>query len=127
VFPFVPGGGLQPVAATPAAGFPMQNATPTVLSWAVPNDGNLHEFIICSCKVVTSAETGGLVQVSFTDPGGTVRNLTIYPGTQGAGFQATTGAPSSLMCCQAGTTVSVNQVSALSAGASTLWCKLLGS
>jgi hypothetical protein len=36
---------IAPVAAIPLAGFALQNATPTILLTAVPNDGKQHVVI----------------------------------------------------------------------------------
>ena len=119
--------GLTPLATTGAAGYALVNGTGTVISWTVPNDGQLHRFIVIANKIVASPETGGIIQVSFTDLTSVARNLSIFSGGQAAGFQATTAVQVCLVFAQAGSTVSIKQTSALSAGASTLWCEIWGS
>jgi hypothetical protein len=116
---------LSQVAATPAAGFALQNATPTILSWTVPNDGNLHQVMVLGELVVTSGQTGGSVTLNFTDPGGTARTRTLYAGGLSAGYQPLP--QGTAVTVEAGQTVTVAQGSAQSGGAATAWLTLWGS
>ena len=52
------------VATTGVNGFMLQNATPNILSWTAPNDGNMHRLIVFATLHVTSSETGGKVLVA---------------------------------------------------------------
>jgi hypothetical protein len=113
------------LAATPAAGFALQNATPTILTWTAPNDGNLHRVIVVGELIVTSGQTGGAVSLEFTDPGGTARTRTVWAGGLSSGYN---NVPVGLLqTVEAGTTVSVVQTSAQSGGAATTWSELWGS
>lgn len=116
-------GGLGLQAATAAAGFALQNATPAIISWAVPNDGNNHRVAVFASLDVTVAQTGGAVTVAVTDPGGTLGTHTLYAGGVGVG-SAVGSTP--LMSVKAGSSVSVAQSTAQTAGTSTLFCELWG-
>lgn len=116
--------GLALLATTGLSGFALQNGTPNILTWTAPNDGQMHRATLSGELVVTSTETGGAVQATITDPGGTVRNRSILNGGLGASFNSVTGngwtvAPN--------TTVTVAQSSALTGGAAILYAELWGS
>lgn len=118
--------GLQLMATTGLAGFALQNATPTIQSWTAPNDGNLHRAQIFAVQHVVSTETGGGVQVVYTLPDGTVA----APHTALAGGAAAgDGILQNNLCIlvQAGTTVTVKQASALTAGAAVVWAEIWAS
>lgn len=116
-------GGLVNQATTGPAGFALQNATPNILTWAVPNDGAMHTVMMVSMMSVASLETGGQVTLSFTGPDSAVHSRTVYAANLAAGFQAPAA---QLWPVQAGTTVTLAQASALTAGASTVWAILWG-
>lgn len=105
-----------------AAGTALQNGTPTFLTWNVPNDGNDHQFTVTSFLNVTLAETGGLVTCSYTGPGGSATSFNPQAGAQAAGVNAT----SNTRIAQPGTTVTVAQATALTAGAATIWAQIWG-
>lgn len=105
-----------------AAGTALQNGTPTFLTWNVPNDGNIHQFTVSSFLSVATAETGGAVLCNYTGPGGNATNFTVQPGAQAAGINAT----SNTRIAQPGTTVTVAQNTALTAGAATIWAQIWG-
>jgi len=115
---------LQQLAATPVAGFALQNGTPTILTWAVPNDGLLHRVLVISTMDVTSTETGGGVVVNVTLPDGTTGQPTLYSSGKSAGM-----VNANYVACQvkAGSTVTVAQASALTGGASTVWAEIWGA
>jgi hypothetical protein len=111
------------VASTGIAGFNLQNATPGILTWNVPNDGALHRFMLTAIQHVTVAETGGAVTFSFTAPDGTaVNGVSAFAGGGGTGISAAT----TDRLVQAGTTVTLVQASALTAGAAILWAQIWG-
>lgn len=67
------GSSLQPSAPAPAPNtgqpntsgpFALQNGTPTILTYQVPNDGQKHVLVVAFTKNVTSVETGGSVQAN---------------------------------------------------------------
>lgn len=109
------------VAATSAAGVPLINGTQTILSWDVPDDGQLHQFNVAGALQVTAAETGGTVIVSFTQPGGAAATPQIFAASLGAG---TTGATENRLAAP-GSTVSVTQSQPLTAGASVLYAQIM--
>jgi len=112
--------GFQKLYSTPVAGFPLQNATPTLFSWQVPNDESLRVVVSYTNKIVSSAETGGTIVLQFNDMNGTLRNAIIDPGGRGTGFFQ----DSEVVYPQPGSVVSLKQTSALTLGASSLWAEL---
>lgn len=112
-------------AATGLAGFALQNATPNLIVWTAPNDGQLHRCEVVLNKHVTVAETGGAVNcVASSSPDGAgILSTVSFAGGQGVGvFQA---AP--VFFIPAGGSVTVRQSSALTAGASVVWAEIWGS
>lgn len=123
--PFIPvAAGLAKQADTGPAGFALQNATPVILTWTAPNDGNAHPVIVIASQYVTSAETGGAVSVSATVPNGNSGSPTLFSAGHGTGLFP----PSSpiALIVEAGSTVTVQQSSALTAGAATVWAQIWG-
>ena len=121
---FVTSGGLAVQASTLIGGFALQNATPTILSWAVPNDGNMHRFILIGELVVSSAATGGQISASFNDPGGAARTPTALAASQTAGFHPMTGLEWTVA---PGQTVTITQATALTAGAGIFYAEIWGT
>lgn len=121
LFPSTQGLALQ--ATTGLSGFVPQNAMPTILSWTAPNDGQLHRVLLMAGLTVASAQTGGAIglMLNFPSSGGT---LTIYPGAQGVGIHT---ASSFFLPVAAGSTVTLAQTSAQTAGTATLWAELWGA
>lgn len=111
---------LRLVAATGAAGFNLQNATSTILTWTAPNDGNMHRISVVGVLHVTSAETGGAVTIPYLAPDGSGSTTTLFAGGAGLG---TTGASADRIV-QAGSTVTLSQASALTVGAAVLWAEI---
>jgi hypothetical protein len=114
----------QLLASTGMPGFPLVNATPNILAWTAPNDGNMHRIQVFGCVSVSSAETGGAITVAVHDPAGILGTHTIQAGGAGAGSANLTGEP---LVLAPGTTVTVAQGSALSAGAAVLYAEIWGS
>jgi hypothetical protein len=113
------GGGLTQVAATPAAGAALVNGTPTILSWTAPNDGQLHSFMIGGLLDVTANETGGAIEVDWTNLGGG-QAFTLYAAGLAAGLYYPSSSFTQPVVVQPGTTVTIKQASALTAGAAKL-------
>lgn len=118
-------GGLVLQAATAAAGFALQNATPSILTWTAPADGNNHRVVIVCSEHVTSAITGGVVQASITTPdggAGVIAN-SLLGGGVAAGFRAPAF---SGIVVESGSTVTIEQTTAMTAGAATVWAEIWG-
>lgn len=111
-------------AATPVAGFALQNATPNILTWTTPNDGALHRVLIISVLTVTVAETGGQCIFTTVAPDGTSLTQFTEPGGRGTG--AYNDAPTQVIV-GANTTITIKQNSALTAGAAKMWAEIWGS
>lgn len=118
--------GLTVKAATPAAGFALQNGTPTILTWNVPNDGLVHRFELSAVQHVTSAETGGGVNATFTAPDGSAGTIFPFGAGTGIGVSAPIGGAQGPVEVQAGSVVSVVQGSALTVGAAVVFAAILG-
>jgi hypothetical protein len=115
--------GLSILATTGPSGIPLINGTPNMLTWTSPNDGAMHRVMVFGEKLITALETGGQVNLVFTDMGGTQRTRNLATGGQAAGifpvnFNAVTVQPN--------TQVIISQA-ALTAGASTLFAEIWGS
>lgn len=115
---------LRLVATTGAAGAALANGTPAILTWTAPNDGQLHRIQLISNGYVTAAMTGGAVTLNTVLPNGQAGNPVIY-----AGGTANPGplASSVLRLVEPGSTVTLTQSSALTAGAATVWAELWAS
>jgi hypothetical protein len=111
------GGGLAAVAGTIGArgAYPKVDGTGTFATIPVPNDGEPHAVAVYATTDVTAAETGGIIQVRYTS-GGTPGIQQIDNGGSGVGLGAHVGFPA----CDPGTDVTLQQTSALTAGASTV-------
>jgi hypothetical protein len=125
LFPFGATPGMQRQAATALAGFPLQNATPTVLSWTAPSDGQNHRIEILATGFATVLEVGGQLNANYALPNG---NTSPFPlllqGGQGAGY-ITAGYVAAII--GPGAVVSIQQSSALTSGAATVWAEIWGS
>jgi hypothetical protein len=118
-------GPLALQAATPVSGFALVNGTPNILTWAAPNDGKLHRVMIFATLQVTSAETGGVVEITYFNPGGNFDSDGVFSGNLGNGpYPLSNVFP---LTIQAGSAFSIKQSSALTAGAATLWAEIWGS
>ena len=120
-------GGLGQQASTGPAGVALQNGTPTFLTWNVPNDGNLHYIIVISVVHVTVAQTGGAVQVVYQSPFvGAVNHFSqLIAGGLGTDTSGQGGTTISALV-QPGSTVTVQQTSAQTAGTAQFWAAILG-
>lgn len=124
--PLVPGGAappLQLLASTGAAGFALVNGVPGILSVVFPLDGNLHRFIVFAYLAITTLEVGGAINVNLSGGGGFPASL--YPGAQAAGLRV--NSLSGLAVASGGAnSVTVQQASALTGGAATLFAEIWG-
>lgn len=118
-------GGIVKQEATPAGGFVLQNATPSILSWTAPNDGQQHRVQLWGDVNVSVATTGGLIQIHMTDAGGTAGTLQMDAGTHaGTGFFVSS---SRSLLVAPGSTITISQDSALTAGTAVFYAEIWGS
>jgi hypothetical protein len=118
---------MTQLASTGAAGFALQDATPTIISWTAPSDGNMHRVLLNTIIHVTSAQTGGAVTITHVAPDGTSSTDTPFAGGLGTGITKPAAIGNGMFPVEAGSTVTVAQSSAQTAGAATLWAELWGS
>jgi hypothetical protein len=111
------------VLSTPDAGFALANSTSTILTYTAPSDSpHVHRVEILSTLHVSSAETGGAISVAITAPDGTVKSgIAIFAAAQGVGVYSNVQA----WHVEAGSTVTITQSSALTAGAAVAWIDIL--
>lgn len=115
--PFPPGPPVAQPVTSAVAGYTLVNGTGTILSYNVPNDGLVHTVNVATNMNVASLETGGQIQVTFTTPDGTAQTFQQHAAGLAAGLARTNSA----CLCKPGTTVTLQQSSALTGGAATLW------
>ena len=115
---------LTLLATTGTSGFALQNATPTILTWTAPSDGAGHRVLLMGEVHVTSPETGGALTLSSTFPDGTANVVTVQAGGLSNGGYAMTLAGRMV---KAGSTVTLAQSTALTAGAAVAFAELWGS
>jgi hypothetical protein len=117
---------LRLVATTGVDGFALQNGTPTILSWTPPDDGNVHRVMCQVVLSVTSAETGGQVNLTTYTPDLAYSYVwTLLTAGFGAGAYVP-GVPP-MVPVPPGQAVTIAQATALTAGAATLWAEIWGS
>src|SRR5579872_1760811 len=124
---------FYPLAAVPPlaqqvtlgpAGFTLVNGTPNIMSWTAPGtpgDGNEHRVLLFAGVRVTSAQTGGQVNASFTDPAGNAAVKAVIPGSNAAGF-IEPNAGGTVFPVQSGSVFTILQGNVQSAGAAVLFC-----
>lgn len=103
-------------ANTPVGGTLLINGTGNIFSATTPNDGDLHTVLIALTLIITVAQTGGQVQVTYVT-GGVTLTTTAYAGSTGINnlpFQLTA-------LCDPNTTINVNQSTAQTAGTARLY------
>lgn len=120
------GGGLPVVAKTTPNGTALVNGTPTILSWTAPNDGQLHVATYAFAIDVTVLQTGGAVTVNWTSQG-VAHNFQPAAGGLAVGAYYTNAGATSQFTVDPGTTVSIVQSSAQTAGAATVAAAILAA
>lgn len=120
--------GLLLQATTGVNGFALTDSTPDILTWNVPDDGQLHRALAVFIMDVTTAQTGGGLNLLYTLPNGSAQTFGILAGSQGAGYNYSNyGAVVVPVFAKAGTAVTFAQASAQTAGAAVVWAELWGS
>lgn len=127
---------LQPFADAPAigllattdtlnpSGFPLQNATPVILTWTAPSDGRRHRVFFYSSLHVATSQTGGQVNTFGGTPAPANAFNELIAGGQAAGdYMGNYNG----MIVGPGQLVEVTQSTALTAGAATVWIEIWGS
>jgi hypothetical protein len=113
-----PSSAFKKLYTTGPTGFAKVNGTPTLFTYNVPNDGNIHSIQVYGLVVITSGETGGQVQLLRNGTG----LFNINQG--GSGGPGMTGTSPALLTAQPGDTITIQQTSALTGGASTTYIEL---
>lgn len=116
---------MAKVAATALAGYTYINGTSNILVWTAPNDGVMHRMLLIGQIRTITAQTGGQIQLTFTYPDGSATpNATINAGGSGVGFH---GFTNQTFLVAPGTTVTLAQSTAQTAGSGTLWAEMWAS
>lgn len=124
---YTPPSGLKEVASTGVDGYALPSSgQPVVLEWTAPNDGKLHAVVIVGSEIITTAITGGVIEASWTCGG---QNIIRYlnGGTIAAGGYslAIDNPPNNNLAIDPGSTVEVKITQPISAGAGTVYIKIL--
>ncbi len=117
--------GIPITAETSATGVALINGTQTILTVTVPNDGNMHTIVSAwAIKDVSAALTGGAVSISWTPYKGTVQTLTDSASTALV-YETNVVFTSAITSLKPGTTVTVKQTTAMTAGAAKVYAKIV--
>lgn len=111
-------------ATTGVSGYSLVNDTGTIISWTAPADGELHRYKIFAQQSVTSAMTAGELAIVFKSVDGTTETQQFSAG----GFSDGVYGPGSFSwldgLIEAGSTITLEQFSAMTAGTSTFWAEI---
>lgn len=121
--PWGPVAPLGLVAST-GAGFALVNATPVFLSWTAPADGQNHRVLLIGELIVSVAETGGACTLTGTAPNGGAISSVIIGGGAAAGYH---GLTNNVFSIKSGTTLAIQQTTALTLGAGTVMLEMWAS
>ena len=110
-------------AETSATGVALINGTQTILTATVPNDAKVHTAQVLFAKDVTTALTGGATAFTVTPLVGTPIVTTTTVTAVGYHGGATTSATIHLV--KPGTTVTLKQTTAMTAGAAKVYAKIV--
>jgi hypothetical protein len=112
---------LTPNVRTAVAGFALQNATPNVVTFTTPNDGQLHAYDVAASLNVTVLEVGGQVSLNYTS-GGHAYSVVVFASALAAGnytfSQNITADPNAA--------VTIAQTAALTGGAAQIFAAISG-
>lgn len=115
-------GGLGLLETTTQTGTALNNTTQQFFQWTAPADGNLHRVMLHADLNITSVLTGGSIQLNYTSPANT--SVIKSVSTQTAVGEYVLGPLSFLI--KSGSTVTLAQSAAMSAGAAVLYAELWG-
>ena len=107
-------------AETSATGVALIDGTQTILTATVPNDGKVHNLLFNVYKDVTTALTGGQLTITHSQPA-TLSASTKTTATTVAVHQIANG----VMLVLPGTTVTLSQSTAMTAGAAKVYAKIV--
>lgn len=112
-------------AETSATGVALIDGTQTILSVTVPNDGKVHTLLaLCGLKNVTTALTGGVLAYHWTLTSGTLFTQPTTGVTVGVHSRNIVGSFTAVTL-KPGTTVTVTQSTAMTAGAAKVYAKIV--
>ena len=111
------------VAETPATGVALIDGTQTILTATVPNDGKLHIFLASGIKDITTALTGGNITWTWHLPSGTT--ATVYNGQTAVGVTHTQIGAFTSNVVTPGSTITLTQTTAMTAGAAKVYAKIV--
>jgi hypothetical protein len=112
-------------AETSSTGVALINGTQTILTVTAPNDGTVHVILAAvSLKDVTATLTGGEIEFKWTDSVGINRGLSIA-GTAVGKYSQSVVAIETAVTLEPGTTVTLTQTTAMTAGAAKVYGKIV--
>lgn len=114
-------GGYARQTGTATAGTPLVNGTPVIVTQAVAANARVNVYVVTATLAVTVIETGGQVTVQYTS-GGNAFTATLFAAGLGVGnVQAQLVVPA-----DPGTTITVAQATALTAGTANIVAAIAG-
>ena len=94
------------------------------MQWTAPGDGRMHMVVCPVLQYVSSAETGGAVKLEATTSQGPVQQVIVFAGGSGTGVGGSTNGELLTILVEPGQAISLQQTSALTGGAATVWAQL---
>ena len=115
--------GIPITAETSATGVALINGTQTILTATVPNDGKVHTAQVMVAKDVTATLTGGTTAFTVTPLVGTP--IVTTTTTTSVGYHGGVTTTATIHLVKPGTTVTVTQSTAMTAGAAKVYAKIV--
>ena len=110
-------------AETSATGVALINGTQTILTATVPNDGKVHLVYVGYLKTITTALTGGRITALWTTPNGATSTVSTTTTTVGGSYKSSS--TQAAIVAKPGTTITVTQETAMTAGAAKVYAKIV--
>jgi len=116
---------LVVVATTGENGYALVNGTGAILTWTAPNDGALHVAIVIAGAVAPGPAVGGAVGVMASPDGAHFTTTPLFNAALGTGtYEGSNGYPVTSIVAP-GSTVTIEQTSAMTAGGVILYAVIM--
>jgi hypothetical protein len=111
-------------ATTGSTGYTLVNNTGNIITWTAPNDGVMHRVMLVMNTDVSSSATGGQISISITSPNSASHAPVVLAASQTAAYYYNQMA---FFLVAPNTSVTLQQTTALTAGAALLWAEIWAS
>jgi len=121
-----PFGSLNLVADTGVTGYAKVNGTGVIpgMTWTAPSDGRLHTVFCTAYVYITTTEVGGAITLEITSSQAITRLIIVVAGGTAAGMTGIASGYLTGYLVEPGQTVTLQQTTALTSGASTFYGQL---